>query len=372
MSELLKRLKKTSTIDTVSFLDKSIFFNDKDVIPTKVPAFNIALSGSIDGGLTPGLTIIAGPSKHFKSGLALLSAKAYLDKYDDAVVLFYDSEFGTPPAYFKSFGIDTSRVLHTPILNIEELKFDIVQQLDNIKRGDRVIIIIDSIGNLASKKEANDALNQNSAADMTRAKELKSIFRIITPHLTAKDIPMVAIGHIYMTMEMYSKPVLSGGTGWYLAADNILIMGRQQEKDGKEIVGYNFILNVEKSRHVKEKSKIPLSITYENGISKFSGLMDMGLESGFVIKPNMGWYSRVDMETGEIEPKKWRLDNTNTDEFWNPILKSDKFKEWVYNKYSVSTGNIMGEETDSELEDIFSEVDDETVSISENSDYNDE
>jgi hypothetical protein len=38
--------------------------------------------------------------------------------------------------------------------------------------------------------------------------------------------------------------------------DNIFILGHQQEKDGTEIVGYNFIINVEKSRYVKEKSKI--------------------------------------------------------------------------------------------------------------------
>lgn len=172
--------------------------------------------------------------------------------------------------------------------------------------------------------------------------------------------------------SMYPSAVLSGGTGWYLAADNILIMGRQQEKDGKDIVGYNFILNVEKSRHVKEKSKIPLSITYENGISKYSGLMDMALESGHVIKPNMGWYARVDMETGEIESKKWRMADTNSDEFWNPILKSAKFKDWVFNKYSVSTGNIMGEETDDELNELFSETEEETIPFDMETEYNNE
>jgi hypothetical protein len=57
-------------------------------------------------------------------------AGAYLRQYPDAVMLFYDSEFGSPQSYFTQFGIDTSRVLHTPIANVEELKFDIMGQLE--------------------------------------------------------------------------------------------------------------------------------------------------------------------------------------------------------------------------------------------------
>ena len=147
-----------------AILSKSKFFTQKDMIPTSVPAVNIALSGKLDGGLTPGLTMWAGPSKHFKTAFSLLMAKSYLDKYEDAALLFYDSEFGTPQSYFSSFGIDTSRVLHTPITDIEQLKFDIMQQLNGLERGERVIIVVDSIGNLASKKEVEDAMEGKSVA----------------------------------------------------------------------------------------------------------------------------------------------------------------------------------------------------------------
>jgi hypothetical protein len=128
------------------------------MIPTSIPAINIALSGKLDGGLTPGLTMWAGPSKHFKTAFSLLMAKSYLDKYPDAALLFYDSEFGTPQSYFDSFGIDSKRVIHTPLTNIEQLKFDVMTQLEGVERSDHLIIIIDSIGNLASKKEVEDAL----------------------------------------------------------------------------------------------------------------------------------------------------------------------------------------------------------------------
>src|SRR6056300_347866 len=104
---LLDKLKKNSTIKESNILSDSMFFNTKDLIQTSVPALNVALSGRLDGGLSPGLTVFAGPSKHFKTAFAMLLIKSYLEKYDDAVVLFYDSEFGAPASYFDSFGIDT-------------------------------------------------------------------------------------------------------------------------------------------------------------------------------------------------------------------------------------------------------------------------
>ena len=341
---LLDKIKKNSTIKDSAILAKSKFFTQKDMIPTSIPMINVALSGRLDGGLTPGLTMWAGPSKHFKTAFSLLMAKSYMDKYEDAVLLFYDSEFGTPQSYFDTFGIDTERVLHTPLTDIEQLKFDIMKQLEGIERGEHVIILVDSIGNLASKKEVEDALEGKSVADMSRAKQVKSLFRMVTPHLSLKDIPMVVVNHTYKTMELYAKDVVGGGTGSYYSADNIFILGRQQEKEGTEIVGYNFIINVEKSRYVKEKSKIPVTVAYEGGLNKYSGLMDIALEGNFVQKPSNGWYAKVDQETGEIGDKK-RLADTMTAEFWDDILENDNFKEYVRKKYEIAYGSIMGQDS---------------------------
>ena len=341
---ILDKIKKNSSIKDSAILSKSKFFTDKDMIPTAVPMINVALSGKLDGGLTPGLTMWAGPSKHFKTAFSLLMAKSYLDKYEDAALLFYDSEFGTPQSYFDSFGIDTDRVLHTPLTDIEQLKFDVMKQLTELERGEHLIIVIDSIGNLASKKEVEDALSEKSVADMSRAKQVKSLFRMVTPHLSLKDIPMIVVNHTYMEIGMFPKAIVGGGTGSYYSADNIFILGRQQEKEGTEITGYNFIINVEKSRYVKEKSKIPVSVSFDGGISKWSGLLDIALESKHVVKPSNGWYSKVNSETGEVEEKKYREKDTNTSEFWTSILADQTFQEYVSNKYGVATGSIMQEE----------------------------
>lgn len=208
---LLDRIKKNSTIKDSSILSSSKFFNKKDMITTPIPALNIALSGRIDGGLTPGLTLFCGPSKHFKSLFSLILAKSYMDKYPDSVLVFYDCEFGTPESYFDSLGIDKERVVHTPIMDMEEFKFDIMHQFQEIKRGDKVIFVVDSLGNMSSKKEMEDAIAGKSTLDMSRAKQMKSIFRMITPYLVKYDTPMIAVNHIYMTQELYSKPVVSGG-----------------------------------------------------------------------------------------------------------------------------------------------------------------
>lgn len=332
---IMDKLKKNSKVKETSILSDSKFFTEKDMVKTEVPMINVALSGSVDGGLAPGLTVLAGPSKHFKTSFALIMASAYLKENEDAVLLFYDSEFGSPQSYFENFDIDTSRVLHTPITNVEELKFDIIAQLEGIERNDKVVIVIDSVGNLASKKELEDAINEKSVADMSRAKALKGLFRMCTPYLNMKNIPLIAVNHTYMEIGLFPKAIVSGGTGIYYSADNIWILGRQQDKQGTEIKGYHFVINVEKSRYVKEKSKIPISVSWEGGVQKWSGLLDVALEGKYVAKPSNGWYCRVSRETGELLEPKVREKQTLEEEFWKPVFEETDFKDYLKNRFSI-------------------------------------
>ena len=343
---IMDKLKKNSKSDFTSILSDSKFFNEKDMVPTNVPMINVALSGSMDGDISPGLTVLAGPSKHFKTSFALIMASAYLKKYDDAVLLFYDSEFGSPQAYFENFDIDTSRVLHTPITNVEELKFDMISQLEGLNRGDKVIIFIDSVGNLASKKELEDAINEKSVADMSRAKALKGLFRMTTPYLNMKDIPLLAVNHTYKEIGLFPRDVVSGGTGIYYSADNIWIIGRQQDKQGTEIKGYHFVINVEKSRYVKEKSKIPISVSWDGGVQYWSGLLDVAMSGNYVSKPSPGWYCRIDKSTGEVVEPKVREKDTLNEEFWKPILEETDFKQYITNKYSILNNVVNLEKLD--------------------------
>ena len=337
---IMDKLKKNSKIKDTSILSDSVLFAEKDITVTDVPMVNVALSGDMEGGLSSGLTVLAGPSKHFKTSFALLMAGAYLERNADAVMLFYDSEFGSPQSYFEQFGIDTSRILHTPIANVEELKFDLISQLENIDRADKVIIVIDSIGNLASKKELDDAINEKSVADMSRAKALKGLFRMCTPYLTMRNIPMIAVNHTYQEIGLFPKAIVGGGTGIYYSADNIWILGRQQDKKGTEIQGYHFVINVEKSRYVKEKSKIPITVSWDGGVRRYSGLLDCALAGGYVTKPSNGWYATVDQSTGEMGPKV-RYDVTLSKPFWDPIFNDTDFKEFLKKQYSIGHQSLV-------------------------------
>jgi len=206
---------------------------------------------------------------------------------------------------------------------------------------DKVVIVIDSIGNLASKKEIEDAINEKSVADMTRAKSLKGLFRMVTPYLKIKDIPLIGVNHTYKEQALYPKDIVSGGTGPMYSADNVWIIGRQQDKQGTEIQGYHFVIKVEKSRFVREGSKIPISVSWEGGIQRCSGLTEVAMDLGYVIKPKSGWYQAIDPVTGNpIEPKV-RYKDTLTNEFWKPFLDNAKFRDSVRDRFSLESNHMI-------------------------------
>lgn len=358
MNNLATRLLKKSKLDGSSILSKSTFMNSKEYTSTPIPVINLAFSGKLDGGFSSGLHMLAGKSKSFKSLLGLIMCKAYLDKNPEGLILFYDSEFGITQSYLESNGIDAERVIHIPIMNIEEWKFDVMNKLEELTRDDKVMIFVDSVGNLASKKEVEDALNEKSVADMTRAKQMKSVYRMITPYLTKINIPMVVINHTYAGMDQYSPDVVSGGTGGIYSSDNIMVIGKRKIKDGKDLTGHTFILNAEKSRFIKEKSAIPFEVTFDGGIDTYSGLLDIAKITGHVECPKMGWYTRTSVEND----KNWRRKESSCKEFWQPLLEDENFLKAVKSLYSLDSGPLFREDLSEILnEDI--DIDKETGEI---------
>lgn len=349
---LLDKMLKAGSVKGSTILAKSSFFNDKDPIRTELPIVNIAFCGSLDGGLLPGLTVLAGASKSFKTLLGLYCMKAYLNKYKDSVAILYDSEYGVTPDYLESFDIDINRVIHVPIEDVEQLKFDATKRLNEIDKGDKVFIMIDSIGNLASRKEVEDAENEKSVADMSRAKQLKSLFRIITPKLTGKDIPLVAINHTYKEIGLFPKDVVSGGTGIMYSANQVFIITKAQEKDGTDLAGWKFTINIEKSRYVKEKSKLPFTVRYDSGIQKWSSLFELALESGHLTKANQGWYNMVNMDTGEIiEPKRRAKDIESDNEFFEGLIVDEQFKAFIERRFKLN--NLEKDSIDVREDDLI-------------------
>ncbi len=330
--DLIKQILKSTKSDYADMLMTSKLLDKSDLTVTDIPAVNVALSGRVDGGFDSGVISIAGKSKHFKTLFALNMASSYLHKHEDAVLVFLDSEFGSPRDYFHMFKDGAKdRIIHIPVTTVENLRTEMVNLLKDMTRDQKVIFIVDSIGNLSSEKENADAESGKQTVDMTRAKALKSLFRIVTPQLKLKDKTLIAINHTYQTLEMFSKEVLSGGTGGVYNSDTIFIIGKQQEKEGTEIVGWNFVINIEKSRFVKEKSKLVVLVTYDANIYKYSNIFELGVEFGMIENPSKGYYAWKTPE-GE-EPKKLRRNKIETDEIMEELLADEKFKQLVESKY---------------------------------------
>lgn len=337
---------------------------------TGIPALNLAYGGSFDAGTRFGVTTIAGRSKSFKTIFGLISAKAYLDTYPDAYMMFYDSEGGASAEYFEGVGIDPDRVIVNRIMDIEELKFDMMEKLTAIKQAyeetkeyQHFVFFVDSIGNLASIKEVNDANKGNDATDMgTRAKSLKAFFRIVTPYFDMYNMHAIFINHVTADISgMGGRDIMTGGQGVMLSSNDVFIVGKRQIKDGKDVVGWQFVLNVEKSRVIRERSAIAFDVTYDGGLDTYSGLLDMALASGHVTKPKVGWFTRPGVE-GD---KSWRRKETSTPEFWDPLLNDPSFNKAVSEMYKLNGGNELiqrrldtmleeGEDFDPETGEIYS------------------
>ena len=157
--------------------------------------------------------------------------------------------------------------------------------------------------------------------------------------------------------SMYAKQIISGGSGIRYSANLAFIFSKAQEKDGKDLLGYNFTITVDKSRYVREKSKLTFQVLFSGGIQKYSGMLDMAIELGAVVKPSMGWYSKVDLNTGEIEDKKYRAKDANTEEFWNSILESPAFKKKVEERYKLTSAI--------ELDEAYLELEEELAALEE-------
>lgn len=342
MSSLMERMLAIGGKNVVQIMADSDFYSKKHVVDLEVPVLNIASSGTFDGGLMPGVTLLAGVSKSFKTILGLYMMKCFLDQNKDGIAILYDSEFGITPEYLASVGIDTSRVLDIKVTDIEQLTFDCRKRLEEIDgKKDKVFVLIDSLGNLASKKESADALEGKGAQDMTRARTFKSFFRIVTPFIAMKNIYFVGIAHTYQTIEMYSKTVVSGGTGQQYAANQIFILSKTAEREGDQVTANKFTITIDKSRYVKEKSKFPFLVSFKSGIYKYSAIWDWAIEAGLIQVFPSGWFKTVDLETGEVqEPKKRRADIEGDKSYMKALSESKVLVDYVQNKYKLDTSLI--------------------------------
>ena len=258
--------------------------DEQGYIGTGSYILNAMLSGSIYGGIPDNrVTAVAGEQATGKTFYAIAIAKNFLDSNPDGAVFYFDSEAAATADLFTNRGIDPKRAWHFPVDTIEEFRTQIIRILDNLLKAkveDRkpLLIVLDSMGMLASAKELTDALDDKQVRDMTKSQVLKSVFRIITSKLGKLKVPMIVTNHTYKTMNPYGEQTeMGGGSGLKYAASTIMHLSKSKEKDGTDIVGSIIKVKANKSRFTKENSLVATRLFYDaRGLDQYYGLLELG------------------------------------------------------------------------------------------------
>lgn len=309
LSSLIDNMDKK---DIISVED---FNKEKNFISTGIHIVDGLLSKSILKGGIPAnkITLIAGPKQTGKSFISLnIARNAQKMGYN---VVWIDTEYSIEKSDFDMYGIDTSNsdtfmLIRTNI--VEKIKIFLMSFLDALQKlkdtgvdVSKTIVILDSIGMLSSEKEKEDTLKQTVKQDMTRAKQIKSLMRLITNDLGRLNIPLVATNHIYLTQDMFPQTIMSGGEGLYYAASVILFLSDSKLKTGEEDEmdlgrsGSVITAKCNKNRLAKPK-KVKFEIDYSKGINPFKGL-DLFCTVENFDKIGIAKVKKVvDKETGEI------------------------------------------------------------------------
>ena len=246
---------------------------------------NAMLSGSLYGGAPDNrIGAIAGEESTGKTFFVLGICKHFLDENPDAIVVFFESESAISKKMLASRGVDTKRVLIVPVTTVQEFRFQSLKIVDNYRamaEDERkpMLLVLDSFGMLSTSKEIEDTAAGAETKDMTRAAIAKATFRVLTLKLGSLGVPLLVTNHTYVQMgQMYASKEMGGGGGLKFAASNIIFLSRRKEKDGTDGIGHIITCTLKKGRLTKENSKVEVKLTYDKGLDRYYGLIDLAVK----------------------------------------------------------------------------------------------
>ena len=291
IGELQKELRKINPFGDV--ISKSEFSKITEWIDTGNYHLNAVFSGDLFGGIPNNRTIcLAGDSGTGKTFLLLnMVAKAQELGY---YVVYYDTEGAVDVDNIQAFGVDPEKFDHQPVSDIAKFRTSITTLCKKLMEAKekgfktpKIFIALDSLGMLATQKEIDDAISGNTAADMTRAKSIRSLFRIITSDLTGLGIPFVFTNHTYASTGMFPTVNLSGGGGLIYSASVILALSKAQIKEGTVQTGIIVTVKTLKNRFGKP-IPIKFHIRWDKGMNPYIGMEEyMNWENCGIQKGNL-------------------------------------------------------------------------------------
>jgi len=390
MAKQIKETKKFEFSKVGSILDniaKSVpilvekEIKEKVFITTGVYLLDAALSGRLLGGgiATNRITAFAGESGAGKSFLCYSCARQ-AQKLGYCVI-YIDTEQAIDLEDLPKFGIDNSLEKFRLIRSnkVEDVNITLTKLIDELKEQKlagyelpKLMIVLDSLGQMASNKEKEDLLKGDIKQDMTKAKALGSMFRSINTDLGYLEIPLLVANHTYLTMDLFPQERLRGGNGLLYSASVIGFMSKSKLKTGEEDdmdlgqSGITVLFKTGKNRLAKPK-KIRFDISFVNGMNPYTGLDAFCRPEYFNQIGIAKGKEEVDKSTGEIKfvpgGTRWYVSHLGKSFTTKQLFTQEVFTQEVLEKMAPIVNEYFRfksideiEQTEKEFNDI---IDDE-------------
>lgn len=324
-------------------LDKNTLSNVTEWVDTGCLVLNSILSGSLYGGVPKGrITIFAGEAQCGKTFiLNKVLAKA---QKQGMIPVIFDTEVAIEKEGAENVGLDVSNVKYVPVDTVENCRNQITAFLDEVEKEPELhgkfIISIDSLGNLASSKEIADAEANKGAMDMgLRAKQLKSMMRIITYKAAVTGTTIICSNHTYADPGALHPTLVkqqAGGSGPMYMASLLVQMAAKKERtdtgndadvaitESRNYSGVTLRMLTVKNRFIPAFLQAEAYLNFRTGLEKYSGLKDIAVAHG-IIQQHGSTYSIGEQKIGYY--KNWR----NDEELWSSILP--KLESSINEKY---------------------------------------
>ena len=241
---------------------------------------NAAMSGSLYGGVPNNkITAFAGESATGKTFFVLGVLKKFLDDNPDGGVIYFDTEAAVTKDMMETRGIDVNRVVISEPQSIEEFRTNAVRMLTSYldsKDQPPMMMVLDSLGMLSSAKELEDVESGKQTRDMTKSQLLRGTFRVLSLKLAKANVPLLVTNHVYDVIGSYiPTKEISGGSGLKYAASSIAMLTKKKDKDGTDVIGNIIKVTMHKSRFTKENKKVEVKLSYDKGLDRYYGLLDL-------------------------------------------------------------------------------------------------
>ena len=284
LSDLVKKLGDEHTTIAAEGKSSAEF---SGTIDTGSYILNAALSGSLYGGVPNNkITAFAGEAATGKTFFVLGVMSQFLKTNPDGGVIYFDTESAVTNEMMQQRGIDTQRVVKSEPESIQRFRHTSLQVLDNyleqpLDERRPFLMVLDSLGQLSSSKELEDTAEGKETRDMTKAQVLKATFRVLNLKLAKAGIPLIVTNHTYDVVGSYvPTKEMSGGSGLKYSASTIVMLSKSKERDGKDIVGNIIKARMQKSRLSRENKLVEVLLTYDKGLDRYYGLIELGESAG--------------------------------------------------------------------------------------------